>query len=77
MHGYLVTCASVQAYVAVTSKSAQLQAELEGGERRKWQRLPGPRLFNAMFYALTAYQFGSMLVSPGASRLLKARKLVG
>lgn len=62
MHGYLVTCASVQAYVAVTAKSAHLQAELEGRGRKRWIKLPGPRLFNSMFYVLTFLQLGAMLV---------------
>lgn len=66
LHGYLVTCASVQAYVAVSSKTARMDNSLRvcRGSAGFWSRLrlPGPRTFNAMFYALTAVQVGSLLV---------------
>ncbi|KAK4047496.1 hypothetical protein OIV83_005409 [Microbotryomycetes sp. JL201] len=78
VHGYLVTAASFQAWIVVASKTARMTRGSShfgspvGQPRSFWQRhtrlpgvyaLPGPRLFNSLFYGCTAVLTLSMVAS--------------
>lgn len=70
MQGVLLTMAAVQAYTVVVQRSApgrQRMSDTRGERgfswlRRRLTRIPGPRLFNTLFFVLTFVVLASMLV---------------